>query len=461
MTNAQSKPVVNRRIGKREDPALVARRERRDALDRIAREAAEVVRSKLRTLIDSKPKYPKTNTKIPVHEITYSMISMAEVAASYEHRLSLHQSSVHALQIRLCNWASSGRRDIIVEQGRPSKKKLTPVKKLAISRVIGGNSDGDMSAAQISAVTSNLTGVCSTQMNAREERAQRKSLRASGIVRAVSTPTAPTLLHAAGSSSLNFALYNDLQEAYTAMPHLVKKPIMMVNWDEGNDPDRAGRAGFKCHGFTTVEKLKANGRKQLRTIAIPDGAGTGSSCPWFAASGDIIAKTPIVEAPPGWNPGPSFLPPPSFTEPARHAGLPFLPGMMSDYFTNGNTRVYCTESGVNNKECYTRMFIDFVYPLWRAKAGPGALLLIFDSCKAHNWTEELCSFFAANDVHVLKLYHNTTTRTQPCDCGINLESRKRTVRLQDKLMAAASFQHAFLGQDLEVQFRDPKRVRRQ
>jgi hypothetical protein len=243
------------------------------------------------------------------------------------------------------------------------------------------------------------------------------------------------------------------------MPHLRKNPIMMLNWDEGNDPDRAGRSGFKCHGFTTVEKLKAGGRKQLRTIQIPDGAGTGSSCPWFAANGECIAKTPIVQAPPGWDPGPKFLPPPCFTEPARHAGIPFLPGMRSDYFTNGNTRVFCTETGVNNKECYTRMFIDFVYPLWRSKTGPGALLLIYDSCHAHNWTEELSRFLSANQVHVLKLYHNTTTRTQPCDCGINLESRKRTVKLQDKLMAAASFEHAYLGPDLEVEFRDPKRAR--
>ncbi len=307
---------------------------------------------------------------------------------------------------------------------------------------------------------SNLTGSRSTTGNKRQERQQRKSLRAAGIIRAVATLTVPALLHAANSSGLMFKLYDDLHKAFNDCPILRREPIRIMNWDEGNDPNQAGRAGHKSHAFTTVERLKAEGRKQLRSIAMPAGSGTGSTCPWFAASGDCIAKTPIVEAPPGWEFGPEFRAPPQFTEPARHKGIPFLPGMKADYFTAGNTRVFCTESGVNNMECYTRMFIDFVYPLWRAKAGDdGPLLLIYDSCHAHNWTQELSQFFADHEVHVLKLYHNTTTATQPCDCGINLDCRRKTAKLQDNVMAAASFQYGYLGHDLEVEFRDGKRVR--
>jgi hypothetical protein len=444
-----------------EDPELVARRQKRLDVERIALEAAQAARGALRSLIESQPKYPGTQMKIPVSEINLSMVSMAQIAATFERRLLAAKSSVHALQQRLCRWAKSGIRDIVVERGRPPTKTLTPVKKKAVSRLIDRHHCGHLSAAQVNAVASDLVGsnLHSADTTKRQENKQRQSLRAAGIIRAVSTPTTPSLLHASNSSGLRFKLHKDLTDCYKACPLFKSEPIRIVNFDEGNDPDRAGRNGQKAHGFTTVAKLKKEGRKQVRTVSMNDGAGTGSSCPWYAANGECIAKTPIVQAPPGWDFGPEFRAPPSFTEPARHSGIPFLPGMSLDYFTAGNTRVFCTESGVNNMECLTRMFIDFVYPLWRAKVHDGPLLLIYDSCHCHNWTRELSKFFADKDVHVLKLYHNTTTSTQACDCGINLEVRKRTAKLQDRLMAAFSFENAYLGTDLEVQFRDCKRVR--
>jgi hypothetical protein len=131
--------------------------------------------------------------------------------------------------------------------------------------------------------------------------------------------------------------------------------------------------------------------------------------------------------------------------------------MGKDYFTQGNTRVFCTESGVNNKECLTRMFIDFVYPLWRKRVPePAPLLLIYDGCGTHNWTSEISQFFADKNVHVLKLYHNTTTATQAMDCGVNLQARMDTAEIRDQLIAAASFQHAFLNVDMKCSFRRAK-----
>jgi hypothetical protein len=252
-------------------------------------------------------------------------------------------------------------------------------------------------------------------------------------------------------------MHADMSAAYDDCPSFQSNPDSMANFDEGNDPSRAGRDGRTHHGFTTLERMIAEGNHTLRTVIIPDGTGTASTAPWFAASGWLIAMTPIVQAPAGWDFGPEFLAPPQFIEPARHSGVKFLPGMAADFFTRGNTRVFCTESGVNNKECFTRMFIDFVYPLWRARVPePEPLLLIYDSCKTHNWTPEISQFFADKNVHVMKLYHNTTTNSQPLDCGVNLEARIRTAAIQDELISAASFKHAYVGQNLKCMFRERK-----
>ena len=103
------------------------------------------------------------------------------------------------------------------------------------------------------------------------------------------------------------------------------------------------------------------------------------------------------------------------------------------------------------------MFIDFVYPLWRKKVPePAPLLLIYDSCKTHNWTPEISQFFADKNVHVMKLYHNTTTKTQALDCGVNLEARIKTAEIQEELIAAASFKYAYLGQNLKCMFCERK-----
>ena len=235
-----------KRFKRPEDPNLVARRQKRLDLERIALEAAQAARGALRSLVESQPKYPGTKMKIPVSEITYSMVSMANIAATFERRLLAANSSVHALQQRLCRWAKSGYRDIVVDQGRPPIKSLTPVKKAAIKRVINQNNVGNLSTAQINAVSANLIGSKSDEADRRQEKKQRRSLREVGVIRAVSTLTAPSLLHAANSSGLMFNLYHDLRAAFSACPEFKSEPIRVVNFDEGNDPDRAGRSGRKA-----------------------------------------------------------------------------------------------------------------------------------------------------------------------------------------------------------------------
>jgi hypothetical protein len=426
-------------------------RVRRSALDLLAREAASQATQQLRQLKDRQPVYKGTKVKIPVEELTMKQICLSSIAKFFEKRLLALKSSVHALTIRLCNWAKSGNRDVVKERGRPKTSKLSPLKKLCIETV-ADTSEFHVSSAHVNAIAANLTGAHS---NPRQQRQQRQELRETNdVIRAVSKATAPALLYAANSEVFLFKLHDDMMAAYEAEPSFRENPDSVMNTDEALDPDRAGRQGYKTHGFTTVARCKREGRKQLRTIQLPDGAGTASVMPWFTASGWLCAKTPIVKAPEGWDFGPDFRAPPHFTEPARYGGIPFLPGMNKDYFTAENTRVFCTESGVNNKECFTRMFIDFVYPLWRKRVPePKPLLLVYDSCGAHNWTPEISQFLADHNVHVMKLYHNTTTATQALDCGVNLQARIDTAVIQDELISAASFQHGYLTINVKCAFK--------
>ena len=445
-----------KRLPKKPKGTPSPRRVRLNALELVVREAAAAATKELQQLKDSQPKYPGTKTKIPASELTLKQINMSAVAAQFASRLSSLHCTVHALNIRLCKWRTSGHRDPVSERGRPRTVQLTPLKSLVIASAINA-SEAHLSAAQVGAISGNLTG--GLDADKRQQRNQRRDLRASNnVIRGVSKATVPALLHATSSKTLKFKFYADMSAAYDACPSFESNPDSVVNFDEGNDPSRAGRDGKKTHGFTTLERMIKEGHAPVRTVIIPDGAGTASTAPWFAASGWLVAMTPIVQAPSGWDFGPEFVAPPQFTEPARHSGVKFLPGMAANFFTHGNTRVFCTESGVNNKQCFTRMFIDHVYPLWRVRVpAPAPLLLIYDSCKSHNWTPEISQFFADNNVHVMKLYHNTTTKSQALDCGVNLEARIKTAAIQDELMAAASFKLAYLGQNLKCMFRERKK----
>ena len=297
------------------------RRVRFTALELVVREAAAAATKELQQLKDSQPKYAGTSQKIPASELTLKLVDLKAVAATFASRLAALNCTVHALNIRLCKWRTSGHRDPVSDRGRPRTKQLTPLKSLVIATAIH-SSEAHLSAAQVGAISGDLMG--GMDANRRQQRQQRRGLRGSNnVIRAVSKATVPALLHATSSKTLQFKLHADMSAAYDACPSFESVPDSVVNFDEGNDPCRAGRDGRTTHGFTTKERMIAEGHTALRTVIIPDGAGTASTAPWFAASGWLVAMTPIVQAPGGWEFGPDFVAPPQFTEPARHAGVKF------------------------------------------------------------------------------------------------------------------------------------------
>jgi hypothetical protein len=295
------------------------RRVRRTALELVVREAAADATKLLQQLKDSQPKYAGTTRKIPASELTLNLIDMKRVAATFQPRLASLNSTVHALHLRLCKWRNSGERDPVPDRGRPRTAQLTPLKSLAIASAIN-SSQAHLSAAQVGAISSNMLGGMGA--NKRQQRQQRRDLRNSHhVIRGVSKGTVPALLHASSSKILQFKMHADLSAAYDACPSFESNPDSVINTDEANDGSRAGRDGRTLRGFTTRDRMIAEGRPMLRTVIIPDGSGTASTCPWFAASGWLVAMTPIVQAPGGWDFGPEFRAPPQFTEPARHAGV--------------------------------------------------------------------------------------------------------------------------------------------
>jgi hypothetical protein len=259
------------KLSNRPKSPLSPRLVRRRALDLVARQAADYANKELRKLQDSQPKYKGSSVKVPVKDLSMKCLNMKAIAECFQEKLFAVGSTVHALTIRLCKWRTSGDRDIVKERGRPSTSKLSPVKMLGIESVVK-TSQAHLSSAQVNAVAASLLG--DSHSNKRQQRQQLRDLKKSnGFIRAVSKATGPALLHAATSKSLQFKLHDDLESAYRAEPSFEENPDAIVNFDENNDPDRAGKQGHKTYGFTTIARLKKEGRQQLRTIAIPDGAG--------------------------------------------------------------------------------------------------------------------------------------------------------------------------------------------
>ena len=291
--------MARTRIPKKPKGTPSPRRVRLTALDLVVREAAAAATKELQQLKDSQPKYAGTKNKISASELTLKLIDMKEVAATFASRLASLNCSVHALNIRLCKWRTSGHRDPVSDRGRPRTKQLTPLKSLVIASAVN-SSEAHLSAAQVGAIAGKLCH--GMDASKRQQRQQRRDLRGSnGVIRAVSKATVPALLHASSSRTLQFKLHADMSAAYDACPTFESNPDSVVNFDEGNDPCRAGRDGKKTLGFTTRDRMIKEGRVALRTVIIPDGAGTASTAPWFAASGWLVAMTPIVQAPGGWD----------------------------------------------------------------------------------------------------------------------------------------------------------------
>jgi hypothetical protein len=446
-----------------------------DLRNDIAKDAAKAAAQALRTLRDVQLLHPVTKKKIPQADITLAMVDIKEIAERYEERLLACGSSVHALEIQLGRWRQSGKdaADIICKRGRPSTTVMSPVASESLRRLVDSNKQGHHGFAAGVAVIANMLrrsggGFSRGMPSQRQQKKVLKELRkAHGVVTAVSTATEAKLLYASTDPHILNKFHETIQAAYEVAWNGCKsifeaEPNRICNNDEADKNSRmASKSSRKQFAFTTVNRIVASNREQLRHLDMDSGYDGGASAnPWLLASGKILAKTPIGKAPPGHDPGPNFTAPPAWTTPATHDGQPFLPGMSRDYFTHGNTRVYCTATGSNNKECMTRMFIDFVYPKWRQLVPEGPLLWAFDSCRAHGWTEELARFCGEHDVHILKLFHNTTTKTQPADCGFNMAWRQVLHELTDNFIAAASFKNGYLTTSMVCAFRDPPSQRR-
>jgi hypothetical protein len=144
--------------------------------------------------------------------------------------------------------------------------------------------------------------------------------------------------------------------------------------------------------------------------------------------------------------------PAAWTEPGK-AGMPFLPGMSHDHFTNGKTRVFATESGSNNKDLSEYMLITWIIPLWRQIHPEGPLCILQDAPRAHGWTPRLCEFCAKNEVFIIKFPHNSTTMTQCLDVHFFKTFRKHYRDALENLRAAWEYVSGYLDYSFKCRFR--------
>ena len=436
------------------------RQQRRLDLDAIMREAANEVQSSIRKLKDAQTKDVHGN-RVPVSELP-NFVNLQSVARQFASRVEALGSNEDALAQRLQKWRLRGiDDDPVTSRGRPRTLAPSPVSLRTVA-VVANLSHGHLGTHAVMAVAGDRMGKLKKHEHAGISKKQELTIfqrmrREGGVVKGRAKPMTPVLLHATTCKSILGKFHLNMEAAYKKVPVFATEPVRICNVDEGNKADRAGRDGRAVSAVTTVKKLKKRGHQMLRSMSLNDSQeGPSSSCNWILASGQLLAKTPIGKAPPGFNIPEDFSGPPEWTMPATHNGEPFLPGMSKDYFTKGNSRVYCTASGSNNAECFAHMFMFTVYPLWRAMVPDGPLMLIYDSCHAHNWTEELAAFCGDHEIHIVKLFHNTTTRTQALDCGFNLEWREIVHTAQNNLIAAGIFKHAYLNRNMKCKFRDHK-----
>ena len=444
-------------------PDTPARRkaQRQLALDAVMRDAAAKVLSRIRKMKD-KQILDENGKKISVDELP-NFVNLQEIARTFARRLGELDSNEDALAQRLQKWRLRGvDDDPIVSRGRPRTLVPSPLSSRTVA-VVAGRAQGHLGTQAVVAMVSDRTG---NPRNAGVSKKQQKTIfqkmrEESGVIKGRGKFMTPVLIHATTCRSILGKFHLNMQAAYKKVPLFCTEPVRIANVDEANKANRAGRDGQIASAVTTVERIKKKGYTMLRPMSLNDSSeGPSSACNWILASGELLAKTPIGKAPPGYVIPEDYAAPEEWTMPAIHGGEPFLPGMSKDYFTNGNTRVYCTPSGSNNAACFAHMFMFTAYPLWRKRVPEGPLMLIYDSCHAHNWTEELASFCGDHDVHIVKLFHNTTTRTQPLDCGFNLSWRGIVHSAQDNLIAAGIFKHAFLNRSMTCKFEHkPKSTR--
>ena len=425
--------------------------------DVIMREAAEIVLSEIRKLRDAQVK-DDGRKRISVTELP-SLVNLQDVARKFQARLEAVGSNVDALGQRLQKWRIRGvDDDPVTLRGRPRTAAPSPLSCRVVA-IVAERSKGHMSKQAALAVAEDRMDQPDKAVSKKEQLTIFQKMREeAGVIKGAAKPMTPALLHATTCKSILGKFHLNMQAAYRREPSFAREPMRIGNTDEGNKADRAGRDGRIASAVTTVNRIKKKGYTMLRPMTLNDSfEGPSSSCNWILASGDLLAKTPIAKAPPGYVIPADFSAPAEFYAPATHGGEPYLPGMHKQYFdmtdAKCNSRVYCTESGSNNAACFAHMFMFISYPIWRRLVPDGPLLLVYDSCNAHNWTEELADFCGKNDVHIVKLFHNTTTRTQPLDCGFNLEWRNIVHSAQDNLIAAGIFKHAYLNRNMKCKFK--------
>ena len=431
-------------------------------LDAIMRDAAAVVLAEIRKMKDAQTK--DEDRKLVSATDLPNLVNLQDVARQFRARLAAVGSNVDALGQRLQKWRLRGvDDDPVVPRGRPRERAPSPVTTRVVAIVAERSQSHLGPQAAMAVVADRLPSLQQADLSKKTLKYIFDLMRSEGgVIKGRAKLTTPVLLHATTCKAILGKFHTNMQAVYKKVPIFGTEPVRIANVDEGNKADRAGRDGHIASAVTTVRRIKKKGYTMLRPMSLNDSAeGPSSSCNWILASGDLLAKTPIGKAPPGYVIPADFSAPAEWTLPATHGGEPFLPGMAKDYFTGGNTRVYCTQSGSNNSTCFAHMFMFTVYPLWRIKVPEGPLLLIYDSCHAHNWTEALAAFCGNNDVHIVKLFHNTTTRTQPLDCGFNLAWRRIVHSVQDSLIAAGIFKHAHLSRNMKCKFKyKPKGARK-
>jgi hypothetical protein len=426
-------------------------------LDVIMREAAAIVLAEIRKMKDAQVK-DDDRKRISATELP-SLVNLQDVARKFQARLEAVGSSVDALAQRLQKWRIRGvDDDPVTLRGRPRTAVPSPLSCRVVA-VVAERSEGHISKqAALVVAEDRMDKLKEDAVSKKQQLTIFQMMRQiAGVIKGAAKPMTPALLHATTCKSILGKFYLNMKAAFLREPLFATEPMRIANTDEGNKADRAGRDGRIASAVTTVNRIKKKGYKMLRPMTLNDSSeGPSSACNWILASGDLLAKTPICKAPPGYVIPDDFSAPEEFCAPATHGGEPYLPGMHKQYFDMAdakcNSRVYCTQSGSNNAACFAHMFMFTAYPIWRRLVPDGPLLLIYDSCNAHNWTEELADFCGNNNVHIVKLFHNTTTRTQPIDCGFNLCWRNIVHSAQDNLIAAGIFKHSYLNRNMKCKF---------
>jgi hypothetical protein len=149
---------------------------------------------------------------------------------------------------------------------------------------------------------------------------------------------------------------DDLHDSYTILD---EEPSRTMNFDELSLNNRGEYAEETVEVFTSIKLLKLlKGRTPHRTTALNDGSGNVTMIP-FILGGNILLADAFIGAVKDGAVKPDWSAPAKWTQRAA-VGMPFLPGMRGDHFSEGKrTRVFATESGSNNSSLLEYMLVEW------------------------------------------------------------------------------------------------------